>query len=591
MKWPFRRRGIVISAFIILLVPLVGCDTTQSDDTAGTTTTTQTPVPVGCGTLLRELTNELQAYVDQFAGLTTENLLELSETPTRVDLDEAMTQFTSEAAAIGCTVGFIDFLLPNELERLTADGEIAQLVLTSIMEQMSGEEAPTDPAILPPETRRVPAGDDLEAAVSEVGAGSTILLGPGVHTLEEPLVILLPLALIGDDPDSTQIVSSAESAGIVFLGDGQLNVEGIEFAHTGEAGASLLVIRSGWATITNSRFRDAAGTDEIGGSAVVLASNAPDVSDNPTTITNSHFLGNASAGIVVTGFDSPTIRTNTFVDNGRCAICLFDQAAGSISSNQISEHDVGIIVAGTASPVLDENSISNNRSAGILYEEASAGTATGNTISDNGDVGVLISGSAWPTFERNDISGHEGSGIAVAGAARPTVRRNDFLGNGAAIEVGGESAARVEGNTIDGATRSGIVIGQSAKGLFIDNAFIGEMPTAIQIQDDARPILLNNAIDPDGLVGLLYMGSTGGRAMRNNIEGLPIGIQIGDDSAPSLEDNEITSAEQAAVVYNGSATGTVTGTVCKDGPLGIVLLDAADPDLGKNDCAVLDQRG
>ena len=206
--------------------------------------------------------------------------------------------------------------------------------------------------------------------------------------------------------------------------------------------------------------------------AIVLGESAPTFRDNT-------FTEDLEIGIQVLDSALPLIENNVIVAPGTVGIAFADDSAGEAVGNDVQRAGTaGFLVGGSASPSLRENTLTDNV-VGLVHTDDSAGEAVGNTIrghelgvqvtgtarpeilgnviEDSGDAGALYAGSATGRFEANTVSGSGSFGVQVGETAAPAVIGNVFT----AIEVASilfvdTSTGEVSGNECSGGAGIGI---------------------------------------------------------------------------------------------------------------------------------------
>ena len=580
MTWPVRFGHAGIFVLVFLAACGRGGDSAPETSPTSTTTTEIAPTPQSCEELASDIVDTLQRYVDQFAGMTVEGLAGSEAPLAPVDLEAQARSFRERGEALACDPLLLEDLLAGELERLHGEGPIAEAIAATFSSQILDTPDPSD---RPPEALRLAPGEDLAAAVAGVGSGSTILLEPGEYRLQEPLLILRPLALVGSGRDETRIASRAEGAAIIYLGEGKLSVQDLTLTHEGESPASVLVIRSGSSRIRDVRISGAVqAPDGAGGIGVVLASpeqlgGTGSPSAGPTTeIENSEFVTNAGAGIAVTGRNAPIITASLIHDNGVCGICFLGEAGGTLRGNLITSNDAGVVVEDAARPLIEHNEITANPETGLLYRGEGGGVVRGNVIADNGAAGIFIADGAEPKVDGNVVRNHELVGIAIAGRSEATVTENRIEGNAVGIEVSGTAAPAVERNDIQESGEIGIRVGERSEGVITGNTVSGDVPVGMLVTDEARPLVKGNILTNIGAVGLLYLGDAAGRALANQMQGQEIGIQVGEAARPELAGNTVSGEVPVGILVTDEARPLVEGnTLDNRGDGGLVYLGQA----------------
>ena len=250
-------------------------------------------------------------------------------------------------------------------------------------------------------TREVSPGDDLLQAVAELPAGSTLSLAEGVYRLDEALVLLSSITIVGAGPDRTTIESSATDSAILAVADGRIDLDRLTVTHTGSEPANVVLAGSAAAiAATESRFSGGVSREDgTGGAGILMYSPDAAATATETTleVTDSVLDGNDSAGIVLTGGNVASIVGSTFTDNGQCGICFLDLSGGSVEDATFTGNAVGMAATGSAAPAVLDATIRG------------------------GTVGVQASDDAAPVLKDVKIRGSSRAGLIYSGKAAGTL--------------------------------------------------------------------------------------------------------------------------------------------------------------------------
>ncbi len=359
---------------------LVGACASDGAETTATTTTTLDAVSE-CDEAIASIGDATERYVagyetsvlsstpvDEAAPTTTPGPEPLDEGGYQDALEEAQQRIESLACEPRRTqVELARRLYAVETESPVADAVLRQLVAT--MTDPSAGQA-TDAAVAP--------DDDLRDAVARAGDGSTLRLAAGEYRLDDPLVLLNGVHLVGTGAGQTTIVSTAGDAVIVALTDKTIRVEGLTIRHEGDRPSSI-VLGGPAASIalSDSHLSGAVADDNgQGGAGVLMFAPDRDAAGRGTTleITDVELSDNEAAGVVLSGGHRASIVRASIQRSGQCGLCFFDTSDGSVEASTFDDNAVGISMAGTARP-----------------------SVLGTTIR-GGDVGLQVGGDAVPAL-------------------------------------------------------------------------------------------------------------------------------------------------------------------------------------------------
>lgn len=484
-----RRCTVPLLAVAVLVA---GCSDGTSPASGSTSAaSTGAPTPGDCTELAAAIADTVQRYVDQFAGLSSDELLGPAAPRSEVNLGAEAERLGAHGEGLGCERDMLDELIAAELGRLRGEGAAAEAVAAAFRDQLLDA---ADPSLRPPEERRVASERGLATALATLGPGSTIVLDAGEYHFNEPLVILRPIALVGAGRDDTRIVSSASDAAIVYLGEGELRLEDLAVAHEGRGPAAVVVVREGSYRMRGIRVAGGRATSEgAGGFGLVLRSTDPrEATPGRRQLEDTEVVDNGGGGIAVAGADRPAIGSSVIRDNGRCGVCYVERAGGTLRATLLAANDVGVRIDEDAAPTVAANEIEDSAEAGIQVVGTSAATIRGNVVAGETPVGILAADQATPEVVGNELANDGENGLVYAG---------DAAGRGIDNEVSGQR--------------------------------IG-----VQAGDDARPRLIGNRIRASEDAALVLAGSSGGQVEATVCQRSPLGIVLLESTDPELVDND-----------------------------------------------------
>lgn len=383
----------------------------------------------GCGALAAEVADAVQAWVDDFApddGTTEEDgAAAIGEPDT--DLPVVARNYQERRDQLGCRPREFQHQLANEMARVEGEGPVGRAVAAAVREQVLASAGP-------PRNVEVGPDDDLQAAILGAEPGAVVRLTAGEHVIDDPLMLLQPVTLVGAGRDETTIASSAEGAAIAFIGEGTIRLEDLEVRHTGDAPASVLVFTAGAVQLSGVRaaggVADEAGTSGFG---VVLGGVAPTDAGAPQELEDVEVVDNAAGGIAVVDEAAPIIAGATVRDNAGCGVCYLGVAGGQLRASTATGNDVGVALGEMADPSIEQLRASDNRSAGIVVEAEATGRLQDADVRGNGPIGVLVRDEAAPTLDGLTVEDHAEAAIIFGGAAGGSVRGAVCGGDGLAI--------------------------------------------------------------------------------------------------------------------------------------------------------------
>jgi hypothetical protein len=254
------------------------------------------------------------------------------------------------------------------------------------------------------------------------------------------------------------------------------------------------------------------------------------------------------------------LRTTSLRSGRTVTAAVILRAPAKIEGLAIDASNHGIGTCDGAAPLL----------AGI-YVRGVAATISGTSVTGLGipgvpadcasGVGVLVhgGGAARVRIEGNSIGGYQRAGIVVQDSGvRATIRENLVTGDGDTpdrlqngIEVANGAAARIEENVVrDHAGPSGTSC-QLDAGIVVDTGRVRVLGNqlernAVGIRAASRGHLVrDNAVTGAGLIGL-DVGADESRVLRNTIEGVAsAGIRIGGNRS-RLRDNVVSAVHAAS---------------------------------------------
>lgn len=423
-----RLSGSTWGTALVCVVALLSgaCATSDAPTDAPSTLDPQEVRFRQCGLLAERIGDDLQAWVDQFAPAASSSEDEGSRTPAGLELDggnidlAALGQeYGQRRASLGCRDREFQLQLALELDRLDGEGPLVRGVAAALRAQVLATAGPA-------QTVTVSPADDLQAAVLDAQPGALVELAPGTHTLDEPLVLLQPVTLVGAGLDETTVTSEAAGAALAFLGAGRLQLQDLALSHIGAEPASVMVLTAGTHRLARVRISGAVA-DDTGrtGYGVVVGGAA---GGEQHRFDEVEVVDNATGGIAVADVAAPTVVGGSVSGNGGCGVCYLGGAGGSLRAGTVSGNDIGILVSSSATPRVMRTEVRDNGNAGVVVEQQASGMFAESRIEGNGDVGVLVRGEATPELVDVTVATHDQAAFIFTGSSRGSVEGGSCAG-------------------------------------------------------------------------------------------------------------------------------------------------------------------
>ncbi|PZG14120.1 sporulation protein [Micromonospora craterilacus] len=419
-------------------------------------------------------------------------------------------------------------------------------------------------------------------ALAVAGAGTTVMLQPGVY--EEELRLVGDVTLVAEDGPGT-VTLRAPKAVAVFVGAGTVTLRGIvvvgggpDFPAVQAIGGLLRMIdcevradglvglhvrgRGSRLDLQNCVLRNESG-------AGALLEGAMTGTIRGTTVRDV-----GSAGVVVTTDADPQIVDCVITDVRGPGLLSTRNGLGSLVDSDLSA------IGGPAVAVEEGGRITVRRTA-VHHTEGPAIVAMGGapsfedcTVDSVAGHGVVIAGDATPSLQScrvTNTGGHavlavdagggsltdcqlSGTGpvLAVAGTAGPTLRQCRITGTGEVIALfDAEARGSLSGCTVNGG-RTGLVIRAEAAPTVVDTAIGGCAEYGVQCVDGGQGALRDATIDECGVAGVRL--AAGGRlAMtESRLRGGRFGVIVGEAGTATVTSSEIGGASEAGILVEAS---------------------------------------
>jgi len=242
----------------------------------------------------------------------------------------------------------------------------------------------------------------LEAAVTDLEPGATIILEEGNFELASTLIITKTLTLQGAGVDLTTVSKAAQGLVVAVSESDHLTIKDMAFERTGEFAADVMIVLGGKISLENCRFSGGVGNQSgsVSGHGLGL------LNASTATITNCLFEKNTGGGLVVFGESNAAVDGITSTNN-RTGISFSDQTTGTIENSLISNNQIGVRISQSAEVSIVQNTISANGDGIIFNLDADTGEARRNDLFSNGMLGtdIVISGEFAPALIGNTCDG------------------------------------------------------------------------------------------------------------------------------------------------------------------------------------------
>ena len=555
-------------------MPACSSDSGTGADASIVTTTTLIPFDE-CERAADEAVEPLQDFVDEYDDLTAAEWNELVPIPDAEVPQQSMVGVAQAAVDRGCDPTAMETLLAERIAELQGEGEVGQSIAAALRGDgpIAGPPPPVPLPTQPPRetaanTISITTDDDIGAVLATIAPGSTISFAPGVYEIDEPIVVDVDVTFQGAGLGETIISSSAEGVAVTFVGPGGFALEDITIEHVGSLEASVLVVIEGPLRITRSELRGGvAGTEGTGGGhGLVIAFDPlegfPERSaadrEGPLVIESSRIVGNAAAGVLLTGPAAPTITDTLIATNGGCGVCYTSTSGGRLESSTVSSNQIGVQISETASLVIHDSSIVGSENAGISLDGESIVEVTDSIIEDNGGVGVQSIELATATIDTTLIQSH-GVGVLSAGDAIVRLTDDTIANHDIGVQSGGAADVDVTESRIWASATAGVSYGDDSTGELTDNTVDDAPESAIQVIGKAAPNIIGNTILAGGAVGISFTEEATGLASANEITAREVGVQVGGSAAPVLTDNVVLDSVAVGILFGDLSSGEATG--------------------------------
>jgi hypothetical protein len=528
-------------ALLALVIGASGC-TSAADPQSSATATPAAVVVASCDDLPRAIAQAVQTYVDGFADVEADAVPAASASGLQ-DFRATSADLRSRGEELGCDPEGLAAALREELASLRGGSPVQDAVLATLVADPLGTIDPADPSPVDIEVSTV---EDLVAALSLAGSGSTISIAPGTYVVAQPLVALRPVTLVGGGVEKTILRSSAAGAALLIDADGDVAVRDLSLEHDGSASASVVIVTGGGYELDNLQLAGATAAENGAGGFALVLRTSPGLlraSGSMSSVSDVVAEENDGGGIFVGSDASPTLRAVSVSDSGGCGLCFVETSAGEVTASSVTDVPIGVRVDDAAAPEL----------SGLEIRNVS--------------LGVALTGTGSPSITGSRVTGAR-TGFEVVGSGSPSLTDTTVSDSvDIAVRLAGATTAAVSDLKVDGSTAVGI-----------------------GIADEASPALSASAITTTGDVGVIWAANSGGTAVGLTVSGSRLGLQLSDSAAPVVRDVTVRSVGEASLLASGASSGRITRLVCPaDAP--VALTDDTTTQVRQSPtCAIADAR-
>jgi parallel beta-helix repeat protein len=308
----------------------------------------------------------------------------------------------------------------------------------------------------------------IQAAVSAVPFGSTVLVCPG--TYPEQVAITQPLTLKG-------VTDGTGNAAVITVPGGGLILNANAPTAFGLVSAQLVVQNTVGVTVSNLTV-DGTGSNCVPGA----------VREAGIVVYN---VGTSNDGVSAAKIQNVSVRNEHGCGVGEGVIS--DTAFATISSNQIHNIDfTGIVVAGGKANVASNN-IQTAGLNGVAMDTANQTVVTGNTVSTVNQAGLLVQlNTTAATISKNTVV----SSPSAVGIWLLSVFNTPTNGNRISNTTWGVVLQFCAGNVVQSNSFSEL----GADGILDQNSFGGNIVTKNTINEAAFGIFTDSTTGGDTLV-------------------------------------------------------------------------------------------
>ena len=533
-----RLRLPVAVAFVAVLAS-AGCSPSAETDAAQSPTPGEVPV-TDCSELPAAIAAAVQTYVDSFADAEAQAVTAEASTG-QEDFATATARLRTRGEELGCDPEQTAAGLNEELALLSGGTPVQDAVLATFLADPLGTVNPADPAAVDIE---VSSTNELTAAVSLAGSGSTIRVAPGTYVVGEPLVVLRPMRIVGAGSGDTVIRSIAPDAAVIVDAGGDVGLDGLTVQHDVSSPASVVVVTAGGYDLRDVAISGARTTESgAGGFGLILRPTQRLIGPGGTTssVVGVELADNAGGGVLVAADARPTLRDITVSQSGGCGLCFVEDSGGDATGIAISQVRVGLRTDDSANPQVTE----------LVVRDAEAG-------------------------------------IAATGSSAASIRGAELVSSQIGVEVVDDASPDIDGLAVRSSSDIGVRAGDRSTLTVADLTIGGATPVGVAAVDSAAVDLSGATVGSEGEASIVASSSARLSGRDLLLRSARIGLQADADAELDVETVDSDGTEAAALL-GGQTTG-VLGISCA-GTSPVVLAAQAGVEISAEpSCSVLDRR-
>jgi hypothetical protein len=228
------------------------------------------------------------------------------------------------------------------------------LGLAAVLQAACGDD-PTQPDTV---TRYPGSASSLQAAIDLAGVGETVLVGPGTHTIDAPVVVAAARAnitLLGDTSQGSRPIlqfALAATADAIYVNASGFRIAELEIAGTYRDGVTF---SAGGCVLSHCVVRDASRD------AVVYKGPAGD-----GRIEANLLLDAARFGVTAIDGADATVERNTIAGAGDCGIYTYEAAPNLVRNIIVRSANIGVACFLSPVPALSCNALFQNTNSDYL---------------------------------------------------------------------------------------------------------------------------------------------------------------------------------------------------------------------------------
>ena len=262
------------------------------------------------------------------------------------------------------------------------------------------------------------------------------------------------------------------------------------------------------------------------------------------------------AGVLNDGYEGVVVRNGTIADFDHGVQLLAESDESVVEGvtfrlNQLS----AVEVFDTDGAIVRNNTLVRNFGGIHLLNGSSDGLVSGNTITDSADTALYVRDSDANTLADNTVVRGGGLGVGLERSDGNLVANNHISGtsdNG--IEVADDSDDnRIEGNWVDDAGDTGIMVAGSARNHVIGNTAQHMSDSGIGLNDADESVVTGNTVrfNSDGMQVDANRSTISGNIATANTGA---GLEFGSDAVANLVvSNTASSNAKEGIVLSGQA--------------------------------------